>query len=227
MPGFSDVVADEAKNAGGDLIFWNVDTQYDFMRRTGSLYVSGAESIEPNLERLTELARRYGVRVVNTADLHDGGSAEISNEPDFVNTFPKHCIRGTEGAGYVPATGPGGAYSVDWKDRSVDMEKISNSRNIIIYKDAFDVFAGNPYTESVLAAIGPDIAVVYGVATNVCVDYAARGLLERGVSVRVVWDAIKELPNLPLEETVREWERLGAALITTDQIENELLRRCR
>ncbi len=44
------------------LIFWNVDTQYDFMRPDGKLYVQDAEQIEPNLEYLTRLAAERNIR---------------------------------------------------------------------------------------------------------------------------------------------------------------------
>ena len=59
-------------------IFWNVDTQYDFMRAKGKLYVSEAEKIETNLAQLTSLAKTNGIKVVNTADWHNKHSKEIS-----------------------------------------------------------------------------------------------------------------------------------------------------
>ena len=34
-------------------IFYDVDTQNDFMKEDGALYVPGAESIKENLEKLT------------------------------------------------------------------------------------------------------------------------------------------------------------------------------
>ena len=51
-------------------VFWDVDTQVDFMLPTGSLPVPGAEALLPNLGRLTEAARAAGVTIVHTADLH-------------------------------------------------------------------------------------------------------------------------------------------------------------
>ena len=93
-------------------IFWNVDTQYDFMRPDGRLYVKGAEQIEGNLVRLTELARRKGIKVVNTADWHRKDSLELSNNPDFANTFPPHCLQNTRGAEFIPATNPQDSYKI-------------------------------------------------------------------------------------------------------------------
>ncbi len=208
------------------IIFWNVDTQYDFIgskEYKGTLVVPKAREIEDNLEKLTDYAEKNNIQVVNTADMHDKDSQEISENPDFKTTFPEHCIRGTLGAAFIPATNPRNPYIVDWKKDLVrfDPKLVKNSRNITIFKDHFDVFQGNPYTEKILQVIKPNKAVVYGVATNVCVNYAVKGLLERNVEVYVPLDAIKELPNLPLP--YKEWQELRAKLVATkDVLEGKL-----
>lgn len=211
-------------------IFWNVDTQYDFMRNDqshrGTLAIPGAKDIEPQLGRLTRMADALGKTVVNTADYHTLRSREISENPDFRTTFPAHCLRETRGAGYVPATQPEDPYIVDWKDATFDPAQVQAHRNIILLKDEFDIFhpAGAPHTGKVLDLIQPDRVVVYGVATNVCVDYAVLGLLNfgKGIEVYVVRDAIKELPNLPLEKTLDAWRDAGAKFIETKEVGNYL-----
>ena len=200
-------------------IFWNVDTQYDFMRAEGKLYVQGAESIEGNLEKLTKLAEERNIQVVNTADWHTKKTKEISKTPDYINTFSEHCMAGTRGAEYIPATKPDNAYKIRWWQKSFNEEKVKSSRNIILYKDKFDVFTGTPHADGVFRIIKPDRAIVYGVATNVCVDFAVMGLLERGIEVYVPTDAIKELPNLPLQEVLYKWKKNGAKLIKTIEAE--------
>lgn len=196
-------------------IFWNVDTQYDFMRDDasfkGNLPIPLARGIEQNLADLTLIAKENKIQVVNTADWHNEKSEEISENPDFIKTFPKHCLMNTKGAEFVPATTPENPYKVDWQKKEFDENEILLRRNIILYKDKFDVFAGNPNTEKILEIIKPDRAIVYGVATNVCVDFAVRGLLERKIEVYVPLDAIKELPNLPLPYD--DWKKKGAKLI--------------
>ena len=197
-------------------IAWNVDTQYDFMSPLGKLYVKGAEQIEPNLELLTRGFRELGIQIVNSGDWHTKDSKELSSTPDFVHTFPEHCMIGTPGAEYVPATRPLNPVVVDWRQGSIDLDEILGAKEIVLYKDEFDVFSGTPYSGKVLEAINPDRVIVYGVATNVCVDFAVRGLLERGKEVYVVEDAIMGLPNIP--SPVEEWKKLGAKLVKTEQI---------
>ena len=206
------------------ILFWNVDTQIDFMNSKGKLYVQGAEEILPNLGKLTDLASNYGIKVVNTTDYHMQDDKEISNTPDFKTTFPPHCLAGTDGQEFIGVTYPKGFYGnyyiVNYLDEAVYKHEINRSRNIILYKNHFDIFQGNKHTGEVLRHLKPDIVVVYGVATNVCVNFAVLGLLERNIKVIVVKDAIKELPNLPVEEIYNNWREKGAILTDTIYIEN-------
>ncbi|MCB9359264.1 cysteine hydrolase [Candidatus Woesearchaeota archaeon] len=208
-------------------VFWNVDTQYDFMRNDethkGKLPVEGARAIEGNLELLTKLAAREGMQVVNTADWHTYDDPEIDdNNPDFVNTFPMHCEAKTKGAEYVPATKPQDPYIVDCRNGQYDAEKLRTERNVQFYKNEFNIFTGNKLAEAAVDIIAPDRVIAYGVATNVCVDFAVMGNLERGREVYVVEDAVKELPHLPLDATMDRWKDAGAKFIKTAEVADYL-----
>src|SRR5438034_7864666 len=86
------------------VIFWDVDTQYDFMHADGKLYVPEAERIITNLQRLTNYAHGHGIRIVASADDHVMGHPEISDSPDWQSTFPAHCMRDTAGQMKIPET---------------------------------------------------------------------------------------------------------------------------
>ena len=86
------------------MIFWDVDTQVDFMSPAGKLYVPDAAAIVPALARLTDHAHRRGIRIVASADDHRPGHPELSDTPDFVSTFPDHCMHGTPGQAKIPET---------------------------------------------------------------------------------------------------------------------------
>ncbi|MEN8117129.1 MAG: isochorismatase family cysteine hydrolase [Bacteroidota bacterium] len=198
------------------ILFWNVDTQIDFVMPEGKLYVPGAELLRTTWEKITELAKQKNIHVVNTADFHYPGSAELSSNPDFINTFPEHCMANTDGSDYVPETNPVNPLIIDWDREYSVSEDILKSRNLLIRKDAFDVFKGNPYTDSILKIIAPSTVVVYGVTTNVCVNDAVVGLAKRVGKVYVVEDAIKELPNIPLP--FKNWESLGVELVKLEDL---------
>ena len=206
-------------------VFWNVDTQVDFVDKEGKLPVPEAESIKPNLKKLTDFARVNNIKVVNTMDWHFKDSKELSDEPDFVKTFPPHCMANTEGARFIEETSPdrGTTMLVDWSEqKGMNFHDIHKSRNIIIRKDAFDVFEGNNLTEAIVNNLGipfldRPIFIVYGVATNVCVKAAVEGITKRGYSVKVVTDAIKGLPTLP--DPIQDWSHNEVIeLVTTEQV---------
>ncbi|WP_321309678.1 isochorismatase family cysteine hydrolase [Marinifilum fragile] len=202
-----------------DILFWNVDTQIDFMSKNGKLYAQNAEEIQPTLSAITKLAEFNNIQVINTADYHYSNSAELSSNPDFVNTFPEHCMANSLGAEYISETNPKeNCPKILWNKiyNEKELREASLQRNIIIRKDAFDVFEGNPNTENLLKEINPTTVFVYGVTTNVCVDCAAVGLAKRGIKVYVIEDAIKELPNIPLP--FEKWDELGITRISYDKV---------
>ncbi|HEY5511724.1 MAG TPA: isochorismatase family cysteine hydrolase [Prolixibacteraceae bacterium] len=205
------------------ILFWNVDTQIDFIEPTGKLYVKGAEKLKPALKKITNFAKENHIRVINTCDFHLINSNELSPNPDYITTFPEHCMAGTRGAEFIEETKPHLPAIVDWMTHLAILPQLANAnqyRNIVIRKDAFDVFEGNPYTTRILNLIKPEKVFVYGVTTNVCVDKAVCGLAELGYKVFVFEDAIKELPTIPLP--YKQWKKLGITMIGFDKIEKYL-----
>jgi nicotinamidase/pyrazinamidase len=199
-------------NAGN--LFWNVDTQFDFIEPSGKLYVKGAEKLKPVLKKITEFAAENKIRVINTCDFHLINSNELSQNPDFIATFPDHCMAGTRGAEFIDETRPVLPAIVDWMTHLAILPQLANAnqyRNIVIRKDAFDAFEGNPYTTKIVNLIAPEKVFVYGVSTNVCVDKAVCGLAQMGYKVFVFEDAIKELPGIPVP--FKHWKELGIKMI--------------
>jgi nicotinamidase/pyrazinamidase len=206
-----------------NILFWNIDTQIDFMEPGGRLYTSGSEDVIPILEKITLFAKKHRIRVINTCDYHQINSSELSSNPDFVNSFPQHCMAGTRGADFIPETAPELPVVIGWEKDvtlSPEIKDEERYRNIILRKDNFDVFKGNPYTDKVLEIINPEIVIVYGVATNIAINKAVIGLVERGKKVFIINDAIKELPDLPLP--FEEWEKIGVEMITFAELKKSV-----
>ncbi|WP_347840453.1 isochorismatase family cysteine hydrolase [uncultured Draconibacterium sp.] len=199
-----------------DIIFWNVDTQIDFVEPKGKLYVEGAELLKPIWRKLTLLAKQKKFKVVNTADFHYPNSAELSKNPDFISTFPEHCMADTKGADYIWETQPEVSVVFDWDKHYFTLDNAGAFREIVIRKDAFDVFAGNKYTDEIVKLLAPKTVVVYGVTTNVCVDFAVVGLAERVEKVIIIEDAIKELPNISLP--FDNWKKLGVQMMSFEEL---------
>lgn len=204
------------------ILFWNVDTQKDFMNKNGKLYVEGVEAIKPNLKKLTQYAKEHNIKVVNTGDMHLPKDKELSDTPNFKTTFPEHCMLGSEGIEFIKETYPWEKdtyYQVTcFHDNELNIGALHLARNIIIHKNTFDVFEGNSFTDEVLEELKPDSIVIYGVSGDYCVDYAIRGLIQRKYNVIAVIDAIKSLKETP----INEWNKLGVISISTTAVINFL-----
>jgi len=205
------------------VLFWNVDTQNDFMLKDGKLSVPDAGRIVKNLKTLTRLAKEKGIQVVSTCDWHNSATYEISHTPDFKSKFPEHCMENTDGAKFIPETMPDESDSieVDWDivNSEEDNVIVAGMRNIILKKDKFDAFEGNPNTDALLRELKPTLVYVYGVASEVCVNFAILGLLKRGYEVVIVIDAIQGLGDAKaVASFIDTWTKMGAKLHTTAQI---------
>ncbi len=81
-------------------IFYDVDTQNDFMNKDGALYVPDAELIKPNLEKLTDFAKNNFIPVLGSVDNHFGTEDHKHQELELAKwggPFPDHCMDGTLG----------------------------------------------------------------------------------------------------------------------------------
>jgi nicotinamidase/pyrazinamidase len=201
-----------------DYIFWEVDVQRDFMLPGGNLYVPGAEKLLPNIRRLTDAARQGRVFLVSHGCFH------TANDPEF-QTFPPHCVKGTEGAELVPEALTGKVARVPNDATAKVPEDLSQFQQILLEKQTLNIFESK-HADELLQRLGKDPEfVVFGVVTEYCVSFAARGLLQRGRRVAVVQDAIETLKKEEGQATVAELARLGARLTTTDQALEALSRK--
>lgn len=199
-----------------------VDVQEDFMLSNGKLYVKDAESIIENLSKIREKSTSNGCRVVYTQDLHDAASKELSDNPDFINTFPHHCMMGTDGAKILNSISPVSHFITSFWWIKDNFNYTNDLGDIVITKDKFDVFSGNRNTDRIFDDLNPKRVVVCGVCTQVCVDQAVQGLVKKGYEVYVIEDAIKGLPHIAEDSFITDWKNKGVKFIKTDSLEEIL-----
>jgi nicotinamidase/pyrazinamidase len=192
------------------LVFWVVDAQADFMLPGGKLYVPGAEKLLPNIRKLTDAARRGHVFLVSHGCYH------TKDDPEF-STFPPHCIKGTPGADFVPEALTERVVTVPNETSAKVPPDLSKHQQIVLEKQTLDIFESR-HADKVVEQLDRDAEfVVFGVVTEYCVRFAAKGLLERGRRVSVVQDAIETLNAQDGQRAISELQALGAKFITTDQ----------
>lgn len=146
-------------------VYIDVDTQMDFVVPAGALYVPGAERILAQVGKLNREAVSAGNLLIATMDAHSENDVEFKS-------WPHHCVVGSLG------------------QRKAEQTIVKGMR--VIEKQSVDCFT-NPEMAEILRVEGVEEAVVYGVVTEICVLNAVRGLLDRGIRVRVVANAVKEL----------------------------------
>ncbi len=193
-----------------NVVFWEVDAQADFMLPGGKLYVPGAEKLLPNIRRLTDAARQGRVFLVSHGCYHTPDDSEFA-------IFPPHCVEGTAGAKLVPEALTGKVVTVPNQAAASLPSDLSPYQQILLEKQTLDIFESR-HADELVKRLGPDVEfIVFGVVTEFCVRFAAKGLLERGRRVSVVEDAIESLNSEDGKRTVAELQALGARFITTDQ----------
>ena len=203
-------------------LFWDVDTQYDFMRADGLLYVPDSEAIIPVLARLTDYAHRRGLRIVASADDHDPGDRELSATPDWLTTFPDHCMRGTPGQRKIPETALRDPLIIDSAPQdpaALAAQVRRHGGDILFLKHWFDVFT-NPNVLPVVDALAPSDIVLYGVALDVCDRYAIEGLLAHrpGIPLALVTDAVRPIHADSGAALLQAWSGRGVRLTTSAEV---------
>jgi nicotinamidase/pyrazinamidase len=204
------------------LVFWDVDTLYDFMRPNGKLYVPGSEEIIPALEALTAFAHAHRIPIVASADNHDPADAEIREAPDWKTTFPPHCMRGTAGQLKIAETALVDPLVIEPEpeDAEVLRRRIRAHRgDFLLNKHTLDVFS-NANVSTLLAALAPEAIVVYGVATDFCDRYTIEGLLRHrpGAELFLVTDAIRAIYPEEGARLVAQWKELGVRPVTSREV---------
>jgi nicotinamidase/pyrazinamidase len=189
------------------MIFFDIDSQLDFLYPAGALYVPKAERIVPAIARLNRHAAARGIPVVSTTDAH------TEDDPEF-RVWPHHCVAGTWGQRKAEATLLDRRVVVPNRECGLDLD---GARQIIVEKQTVDVFQA-PNLARVIEKLGGDCCVVYGVVTEICVLYAVRGLLRLGRRVTVVTDAVETLRTEDSERALAEFRSGGAVLSTAAEI---------
>jgi nicotinamidase/pyrazinamidase len=158
-------------------VFFDIDTQIDFLFPAGALYSDGAEKIIGTVAKLNHHAAKHKIPLISTMDAHS------ENDPEF-GEWPHHCVVDTLGQ-QKPA-------STLLENRVILPNspcEVTLNDQILLEKQTFSA-SSNVNFAHLLDVLAADRYVVYGVVTEVCVSLAALGLLETGKRVEIVTDAI-------------------------------------
>ena len=184
-------------------VFFDVDTQLDFMCPAGALYVPGAEKIVEQIATLNGFAGAQGIPLVSTMDAHTENDAEFQ-------AWPPHCVAGSIGQHKPEATLL--SQRVVVPNAPCELA-VDGAQQILLEKQTFDCFTNVNLTR-LLERLGAERYVVYGVVTEICVKLAAWGLLETGKRVELVTDAVRSLNDAAAAAMTDAFLAAGGVLTT-------------
>ncbi|WP_029258702.1 MULTISPECIES: isochorismatase family protein [unclassified Microbacterium] len=181
-----------------------VDVQNDFTE-DGALAVAGGDAVAAAVTAfLAAHTGDYAV-VIASRDWHDAdgdNGGHFADAPDYVDSWPVHCVAGTTGAAYDPllATDPVTHHVLKGQGRP-----------------AYSMFEGQ--TEAgetvgaILTAAGVLSADVVGLATDHCVRASALDAIAHGVRVRILTDLVAGVAAETSDAALAELVHAGAELV--------------
>lgn len=184
-----------------------VDVQNDFTE-DGALAVKGGDAVAIGVTRyLAEHARDYDA-IVASRDWHDAegdNGGHFAEDPDFVDSWPVHCVANTPGSEYDP-----------WFDAASVTHHVKKGQGIPAYSMFEGATDAGESVDDVLAGADIDAVDVVGLATDHCVLATSRDALSRGLSVRILTDLVAGVAPDASAAALEELQASGAALASGD-----------
>jgi nicotinamidase/pyrazinamidase len=183
-----------------------VDVQNDFCEG-GSLAVTGGADVAFRIGRLLHAwqeaepqSRAYDL-VVATQDHHVSPGDHFADDPDFADSWPPHCVAGSDGAAFHPNLDPQPFDAIFKKGE---------------YAAAYSGFEGRSDDGTPLAdwlrARDVTAVDVCGIATDYCVRATALDAVENGFSTTVLTDLIAGVAPATSDAALDEVRAAGATL---------------
>ena len=180
-----------------------VDVQNDFCEG-GALGVEGGTAVAEGItQHLADHADDYAV-IIASRDWHDAHSdngghfAPEGTDPDYVSTWPVHCVAGSAGAEYHAA--------LDLGSVNVHVKKGQGVPSYSMFEGATD---DGKTVDDILASHGVSEVDVVGLATDHCVRASALDARKAGVQVRVLLDLVAAVSNETREAALAEMTAAG------------------
>ncbi len=183
-----------------------VDVQNDFCEG-GALGVQGGQAVAAGISAwLRDHADDYAV-ILASRDWHNGDDdnqghfAAAGAEPDYLSTWPVHCVAGTPGADYHP---------------DLELGAVTHHITKGQGKPAYSLFEGiggdGRSATDIVSHAGVDSLDVVGIATDYCVRSSALDAKKAGFEVRVLTDLVAAVAESSGTATLQELSQAGVTL---------------
>ncbi|SNS63545.1 nicotinamidase/pyrazinamidase [Streptosporangium subroseum] len=177
------------------------DVQNDFCEG-GSLAVGGGSEVAAAIS--LHAASHHYDHVVATRDFHVDPGGHFSAEPDYVNTWPTHCVAGTSGADFHPAL-----------DTARVEEVFSKGAHAAAYSGFEGASSDGSNLADWLSERQVDTVDVVGIATDHCVRATALDAARNGLAVQVLLDLTAGVAASTTKAALAELDSAGILLTGT------------
>jgi nicotinamidase/pyrazinamidase len=177
-----------------------VDVQNDFCEG-GSLAVNGGAAVAAGVTEFLRDHRGDYTLVAATRDYHVDPGPHFAAEPDFKDSWPVHCVAGTEGAELHPAL-----------DRGLVNEVFDKGRDTAAYSGFEARSAAGKLLGERLKEAGVEELDVAGIATDYCVRATVLDGLKEGFRVRLLGRLSAGVAEDTSDLAVEEMARAGAEI---------------
>jgi nicotinamidase/pyrazinamidase len=204
-------------------IFYDINTQRDFILPDGKFHIEGAERIVPTWKALTDLARDEKVQIVCSVDCHAPGDPQLKS---WGGPYPDHCMTGTHGQQKIDETKPLNPLMLEDREYTPDEIKqiLDHDGEIVFRRQQFEKLADSAHPTAILRLVlrpYQDI-VMYGVYTESCVEREISALVGLGPKLHLVRDAVAVIGGeSPIFHEKLQQE--GVDLISFDELKLQML----
>ena len=177
-----------------------VDVQNDFCEG-GSLAVAGGAGVARAIS--DRLARGGFDHAVATRDHHVDPGTHFAERPDFVDTWPRHCVAGTPGAALHP-------------DLATDvLAAVFDKGEFAAAYSGFEGRAADVGLAEWLRAHDVDAVEIMGIATDHCVRATALDAVREGFATTVRLDLTAGVARPTVEAALARMAAAGVRLVGT------------
>ncbi len=184
-----------------------IDVQNDFCEG-GSLACAGGAAVAQKITDYLNSGNSNYDYVIASRDWHtpselnDGHFPAHGNEPDFVKTWPLHCLAGSQGAEYHP--------NLDGKLIDIHIKKGQSA-------NGYSIFDGIDESGKSFAQVISDLEIssvdVVGIATDYCVRASALDSLKHGLNVKVITSLTAGVNPQSTEAAIDEMVDAGVRVV--------------
>ncbi len=179
-----------------------VDVQNDFCEG-GSLAVQGGSAVA---QAISDYVATTGARydyVVATKDFHVNPGGHFSDKPDYLESWPRHCVAGTPGADFHP---------------ELDTTRVQAVFTKGGYSAAYSGFEGadengTPLLDWLRERKVDEVDIV-GIATDYCVHATASDAARGGFKTKVLLDMTAGVAPETTQRAVDDMRGLGVQLVS-------------